>query len=135
MPVGLEVATYLAAQGLGTLGVNVFVGQLKDTPDVALMVSEYGGASSNHGFGNPGLREEFSGVQILVRGLPNDYAGPRARIETAYRKMAEIQATTLSGTYYRIARPVSPPLLLERDANMRCKFVVSFICDKTLSAS
>lgn len=135
-----EVAAKLAALGLGTVGTDIHMGSLPATPDVAIAVQEYGGMSGEMGFGTPGIRTEIPALQILVRGVPHDYAGPRVRAETAYQGLARVEAETLSaglgGTsaFYESIHPQQPPFELRRDGNQRVEIAFNVTCRKDLSA-
>lgn len=137
-----EIAAHLAAapDSVGTVGQTIHKGTLPEpepnqTVGTMVAVYEYGGGPPNGGFSNPGLRDEMPGVQVVVRGgTPRDYNTPRTVAETIYKKLAKVQATTLSGTRYRMIKPQQSPFLLERDGNGRVKIACNFMCEKEMSA-
>jgi hypothetical protein len=129
-----ELAAFFETQSLGVRGSSLFVGHLPDTPDLVLVVYEYGGNPPLHGFGMSGLQYEEPAVQIVTRGVPKDYAEPRARIESAYRLLATVQGMTLSGTSYLFCAPQQSPFLFNRDQKDRVLFAVNAVCQKKLSA-
>ena len=124
MTVGYELVTYLISKGVGTvLGTDIFVGSLPATPDACVCLYEAGGLASEHGFSVDGVDKETPTVQILCRGVAHDWSTPRALAETAYRALAEIQATTLSGVFYEMVTPIQPPFKLKQDENDRFHIV------------
>lgn len=131
----LELATYLADQGLGTVGTDLHMGWMPNEPDVSGAVYEYGGERAEHGFGTPGVKFENPSVQVVFRGAPQDYEGPRAKAETAFLKLAEVQARELSGTRYLIVRPKQSPFEMKRDEAMRVYIACNFDVRKEPSAA
>lgn len=127
-----EIAAFLQAapQSLGP----VYIGFMPDNPAVAGVVYEYGGLAPDGGFGVGGVAYETPAVQVVFRGLPGDYMGPRTKAEVAYRAMAALQPGTLSGTMYLLVRPQQSPFLLQRDNTSRVYIACNFLCQKELSA-
>ena len=129
-----EIADYLVANGVGTaVGTDVFRGFMPPLPDVCVGVYETGGSAPENGFGTTGLLHEFPNVQIIVRGAPKDYATPRATADVAWRKLAEIQGTTLGSTKYLIVLPLQSPAPLSKDARLRWLIAFNARCEKELS--
>lgn len=125
-----ELATFLTNAGLS----NIQKGQIQPTPDACTVIYEYGGLAPDHVFGQSAIEIEHPRVQIACRGIPGDYAGPRARAETAYRAMAAASAQSISSTRYLTMEPIQPPFLIDRDRDNR--ILVGFNCQisKALSA-
>lgn len=128
-----EIAVFLVAQGVGVLGSTLFKGLMPDSPHACVAIYEYGGRPAITGFSKPGIQHEYPGLQVVSRGVAFDYAGPRAKIELAYRALSTVQAQTLSGAKYLMLRAQQSPFVLERDGSNRVKFAVNFIAEKELS--
>lgn len=128
-----EIVTHLSAQGLGSFGTDIFIGKLPDKPDACGVVYEYGGVPPEFGFGAAGVKWETPAVQVVFRGAPHDYAGPRAKAETAYRALAAVGGQSLSGTFYHWIHPLQSPALLQRDDAERVSIVFSVLAEKRLS--
>ena len=75
-------------------------------------------------------KHEHPSIQLMVRGVPDDYETPRLVIERAYHEMAKIQGMTLSGVNYLFVRPKQAPFLMARDDSKRIRFAVNFSVDK-----
>lgn len=129
-----EIAAHLATQGLGVVGTDLFIGKLPADPPACGVVYEYGGAPPEFGFGAAGVKWENPGVQVVFRGEPHDYAGPRAKAESAYRALAAVETQLLSGTFYHWIHPQHSPFLLSRDEAERALIACSFLVQKELSA-
>lgn len=127
-----EVADKLANLGLGTVGTSIFIGIMPEKPDAVISVSETGGQAPEFGFGTAGLKYENPNVQIMVRGERGDYEGPRTRIETAYRGLAEVQGATLGSTYYHMIKPTQSPFPIRRDDDARVLLAFNAICTRVI---
>lgn len=131
----LELTTYLATQGVGTVGTNLFAGFMPDTPHACGTLYEYGGAPPDLGFSYPGIQHENSAVQMVFRGNPTDYSSPRAKSETVYRLFTSMKPGLLTGTKYLQIRANQSPFLMQRDGLQRVYIVCNYICLKELSVA
>ena len=130
----VELGTFLQTAGDGTLGTDLFLGPLPDTPDVCTALYEYGGFAPEGDIGAGGaIRYEFPRVQVAVRHT--SYATGRAKIDTVCDRLCGISNETLSGVYYVGAWPVQSPYLLDEDENGRWIFAVNFDVHKKPSSS
>ena len=75
-----EIATDLQTQGLGTLATDLFIGNLPDTPDNALVVIDTGSLEPDKYL--PFARTTF---QIMVRN--KTYAQGRAKLEAVKTRL------------------------------------------------
>jgi len=127
-----EIAAFLSTvTGLTT--VDIRKGGMPATPDVVMVVSEYGGSPPDLGFGVSGIQYEHPGLQITCRGVAYDYMTPRGYVVLAYQALSTVQGTVLSGTLYHLIRPVQTPFLMNRDENQRCVFACNFDVEKVPS--
>ena len=129
-----DVGAFLAAapQSLGTVGTDLFLGTMPSDPNACGAVYETGGLAPEGGFGVLGVQYETPGVQVVFRGDPHDYAGPRAKAETAYRSLAAVQPGTIVGgsAQYLTVHPQQSPFLMRRDENQRVYIACNFLCQK-----
>lgn len=130
-----EIAAHLVAQGLGVLGTDLFIGKLPNDPDACGVVYETGGLAPEMGFGAAGVKHETPAIQVVFRGAPGDYAGPRAKAESAYRALAAVEAQALSGTFFHFVHPQQSPFLLNRDQAERVLLAFNALCEKEPSAA
>jgi len=132
-----ELTTYLAANGIGTTGTDLFYGPLQEQyPDVVTLVNVYGGSPDEPAMGDPiaapgkSARLEFQHVQLLFRGAANDTDGPLTRALSARDAMLKVLSSTLSGTYYLAIEPLQDPFFLSMDKNYRLSYVFNARCTK-----
>ena len=134
MSVLTEIQTYLTS--LGSLG-TIKIGFMPATPNVLGCLYEYGGQSPERAFGTTGIKYENPAFQLVFRGDPFDYAGPRAKAEIAYRALAAIVPGQLGGgitTEYLMVTPQQAPHPTEPiDLNNRHNIGVNFYATKVLS--
>jgi hypothetical protein len=135
MSVLTELAAKLAAVGLGTVDVDIFAfGEMPEDPDVCISLSPGGGIAPVMQMGSVGIGYETPSVQVVVRGAAYDSSGPYDRAMTAYRELAKVEATTLTGggtsAFYHWIHPAQPPFLLRKDNTPRVYFAFNVLCEK-----
>jgi len=120
---------------LGTLG-TLTIGIMPASPDALGCLQEYGGQSPEKGFGVTGIKYEKPAVQLLFRGAPYDYAGPRAKAEIAFQALAAVQpgalCTGVTTEYLTIDPQQSPHPVAPMDSNNRHYIGVNFYIKKGL---
>ncbi len=119
-----ELGTYLQTAGIGTLGTDLFLGELPANPDNCVAILEYGGMAPEHDLGTTALRYEFPRVQVVVRNT--SYATGRLKAQDILGDMAAVANETLTSVYYLEAAPLQSPFLLERDDNDRWVFACNY---------
>lgn len=114
-----DIAQILQSNGIGTLGVDIFLGQLPASPDNVVAIFEYAGEP-------PDLHAniEYPGLQVMVRN--KRYDAGRQKIEQARNVLHGIVETVINGHRYLLIRANQSPFLLERDENNRAIFVCNF---------
>lgn len=125
----LEVGDYLQAQGLGTVGTDLFYGSLPDTPVACVAIKELPGQPPQAEFGGPAW--ERPRLEIIVRGT--SYFTGRQQAEAVYRALLGITNETLSGTFYLSAEPQTPEQI-GRDEHEHERFAVHCLFQKALSS-
>lgn len=129
-----DIAAFLASAGCGTVGTNLTINDMPDTPDTCGTVYEYPGRPPQHVFGQSAIDVEFPRVQVVFRGPARDHATPRSLAETAYRAMAAAGAQTVGGARVLAMIPQQPPFKLDRDSKERWKFAFNAEVHKGLSS-
>lgn len=130
MSVTTELATYLQAESVGTVGTDIFEGQLPPAPDDCLAVIPYGGQASVYTLGQ--LPDwERPRVQVLVRNV--SFAGAEATALAAYNALAKVANALLSGVRYVEITPLQSPFLLRRDDSGRVEFAANYAVQKAVS--
>lgn len=121
----VDIATYLDAQQASlTLGTNLFLGRMPDSPDTCVVLYEYGGSAPDNtmGGGLPVLQNPS--VQIAVRAVL--YASAESLINLCWGTLEGIVNMSLSGTRYNRVTAIQSPFVLERDSQDRVIFVQNF---------
>lgn len=115
------LVTYTPTLGLQippTAGFNLFAGRIFDTPDAAVALIETGGEAPQYDLGKP-IQVEMPRVQFLVRGIPDDYFGPRIMAGRIIEALDAIRNLVLSSVYYLNIDILQAPFQLDRDAKER----------------
>lgn len=99
---GPEIVAYLAAEGLGTVDVNLFAVPFPhDAPDVAVCVVEHEGRSIGT-FGDSLSAEALQDAefQVIVRGARDAAGTARTKADAIRDKLNRLGPVTLSGKRY-----------------------------------
>lgn len=108
------IGDYLQAQGEGTLGTDIFLGRMPDTPDACVGVYEAAGSLPEMTFGSSGLAIDRPIIQVMCRAGRDDYPTARDKADTIRDLLAGITNTTLGAfTVLRIepsgsVNPIGP---------------------------
>lgn len=138
-----EIATKLIALGVGTaLATDVFIDKLPDQTEdddtLFVCVSNSGGGPPGHVMGSATIYIERPNFQIRVRGDRYDSETPGTAAQTAFEGLAQVIATTLTGSdtsaFYHWIRPLQSPFILERDAQDRVVWAFNVAVEKGLSS-
>jgi hypothetical protein len=93
------VGDYLQAQGVGTLGTNVFLAVMPEAPEACVCVYETPGFAPMETMGSAGIAVDRSGLQVIARGARGDYPGARDKAQTVRTLLAAVVEQTLSGVH------------------------------------
>lgn len=105
-----EIAAYLQAQLVGTVGTDIFKGALPASPDTALAVVETGGFP-------PDLAAAVDHPTFQVMCRSPDYATARNKAQAAYTALHGLTETALSGRRYLLIRAMQSPTYIGVDQN------------------
>lgn len=126
-----EVGAYLEAETVGTVGTDLFLGQLRADPDTCMAVVQYPGRGPEFRMGIEGAAMEFPRFQFLSRSSSESTA--EANAEAAMTAIAKVSNQTLSGTFYAALTPMQSPGALRRDEQDRVIFSFNFEAEKERS--
>lgn len=133
-----ELGVYLAGASLGlTVGTNLFYGPVQDRPETTALVGllpYFGSRPSEGQFGAAALAYEWPRVQVNVRGVPDGLEGALTMAESVYQALGQVQAQTLSTTFYHQITCLQPPYVLRYDAHRRPLVVFNVQIEKRVSA-
>jgi hypothetical protein len=116
-----EVAHYLQAQGLGTLGVDLYMHRLQDVgvPAFATCLFQRPGRSGIKTHDAAGVAYEQPDLGVLVRGGANQYATVMQHAQDIHEALAMVANVYLDGVWYVAIDPVSPPQDQGVDSHLR----------------
>jgi hypothetical protein len=124
-----DVATYLAAEGLGTLGTTIS-SEIRPSPDDLMVVRQYEGAPATFTKDQGGSatrvnppKLEYPRLQVLCRSKDTQAAMQRA---SSVRAKLNGFRGLLSGTLYRIREVGTGPFAIGRDESSRERVVCNF---------
>lgn len=130
MPVLNQLENYLAADATISpalvAGTNLFHGLLPPHPNVCVALFEYGSMHPGLVLGSTAINVEYPQVQVLVRGVTEDYDTPRSLIDQIVASFVKIGEQTLDGVRYSAVSPKQSPFYLTRDEEFRCLFACNF---------
>lgn len=115
-----DIAAKLAAESVGTVGTDIFIGVMPDTPDDCLVLNEYGGEAPDL----IGTYVERPNCQVRVRN--DEYTTGRAKCASVIEALHTLGDTTLSGTRYLWVQARQSPIYLGRDEKKRHEWSVNF---------
>lgn len=102
------VGNKLATDGLGTLGTNIFLSIMPDTPDLCTAVYEYAGQSPLDTFGaSVNIALDRPNVQVMTRASRNEYVAARDRAVNVRNALAKVSNVNLSGIQVLRIAPAS----------------------------
>lgn len=129
-----EVGTYLGTNVAAlTLGTNLFLSRMLETPDVAVTLYSSTAAPPTYHFGGDGNPDlESPRLQVLVRHT--SYSSCASMAYDVFTELNQVSNTALSGTTYLRIAAVDSPTFLERDRNDRVIFTTNYDVLKELSA-
>jgi len=113
------ISTYLATKQVGTVGTDLFLGQMPDKPDNCTVLFEYAGSPPDLHW-----KGEYPGLQVRARNT--SYSLARTKIDSVVEALHGLHGQTLSGTKYLLIKAKGSPEILKRDENNRVELFVNF---------
>jgi len=129
-----DVGTYLNAASISTadltLGTNLFLGRLPDSPDTCVGLIQTGGLAPTDTYGTSYPPLETQGLQTLVRAA--SYATGEALAVDVFKSLLSVENETLTSTLYLKIEANQSPFALERDEQERVVLSCNFNVVKAL---
>lgn len=122
------VGDYLAANGQGTMGTNIFLSVMPETPDAIVAVYENAGNRPYFTMGGAAIAVDRPLVQVICRAVRSDYPGARDKAQTIRSLLGAVTEQTLSGIAVmriEVQGSISP---MGADENLRPLVSVNFEC-------
>lgn len=123
-----SIGDYLVTNSLGTLGTNLFLGTLPESPDVCTAVYENAGTSPAFTMGTGGIAIDYPMLQVICRAGKDDYPTARDAVETIRNLLASVTDVTISGVHVLRIEPMGSVNPLGVDPKQRPLLSVNFRC-------
>jgi len=123
-----DVAEYLEDQSIGTVGTDIFVGQMPDTANNVIAVYEYAGTP-------PECVGRVESPRLVVRVRNATYANARNKARDILYLLHTKANITIESHSYLYIRAVGSINYLGRDAEDRVLFSIDFIASKIMESS
>ena len=89
----------LQSAGVATLGTNLWLAQIQDTPDASIVLMEdKGGVEHTFGASTAGMIRHS--IMAVARAARNDYPSARTLIENVQNTLGAIRGETISGVKF-----------------------------------
>ncbi len=131
MPLLEEIGDALEADGHGTQGTDIFIGDTPQTsPDNAVSVLETSGLAPLFAHNISGVNVEQPTFQVYTRN--GSYSAARQKAEDIYQFLNQQVNVTLGGIRYPRIVALQAPFSIGRDDNHRSQIVCNFAVRKGL---
>jgi len=122
------VGDYLQTQGEGTLGTNLFLAVMPETPDVCVAVYENAGSRPMFTMGSDPWSIDQPLIQVICRAGRGDYPIARNKAETIRATLGAIVDTTISSIPIMRMESQGSVVPLGEDDNQRPLISMNFEC-------
>ena len=123
-----SVGDYLVTNTLGTLGTNLFLGTLPESPDACVAVYENSGTPPSFTMGTGGIVIDYPMLQIICRAGREDYPTARDKAESIRNLLASVLESTIIGVHIMRIEPMGSVNPLGVDPKYRPLVSVNFRC-------
>ena len=129
-----DLGTFMAANVTDTtltLGTNLFLGRMPDSPDTCVAIYETAGQAPIDVFGADSAPPiESAGVMCHTRAAA--YSDCQALAVDIMKTLSKVINESLSGTAYYKVEPIQSPFAFDRDDQDRMLFSCNFTAVKAL---
>lgn len=122
------VGDYLQAQGQGTLGTNLFLAVMPESPDACVCVFETAGFAPQFTMGSAAMAVDQPGLQVICRAARGDYPGARDKADAIRRLLGAVLEQTISAVHIMRIAPDGGVLPMGEDENGCPMVSVNFSC-------
>ena len=123
-----SVGDYLVTNTQGTLGTDLFLGTLPESPDACVAVYENSGTPPSFTMGTGGMVIDYPMLQIICRAGREDYPTARDKADTIRILLASVVETSISGVHIMRIEPMGSVNQLGVDPKYRPLISVNFRC-------
>lgn len=131
MPADAELVEYLEDQSVGTVGTDLFAGELPAGVVNGMVLTQYPGSPPELTCGSNGWTLELPRLQFRVRNTSEATALTKCNLAAA--AFTKVKNQTIESVYYRSVTVLQSPGLLYRDENNRPNYGFNLECEKVPS--
>ena len=131
MPADAELAEWLEDESVGTVGTDLFVGELPAGKTEGMVITQYPGGPPEHNLSTTGYTLEMPRVQFRAQYANEATAATKARL--AAIALSKIANQNVESVRYRSVTVLQSPGLLYRDMNNRASWGFNAECEKAAS--
>jgi hypothetical protein len=122
------VGDYLASASVGTLGTNLFLAVMPESPDAMVTVYENAGGSPVFTMGTAVVAIDRPVIQVICRATRGDYPTARDQAESIRQLLGAVVEQTISGITVMRIEPQGSVIPMGEDDNLRPMVSVNFEC-------
>jgi len=123
-----SIGDYLVTNSYGTLGTNIFLQVMPETPDVCLAVYENSGSSPEFTMGSGGIVIDYPMLQIVSRAGREDYPTARDTADSIRNLLSSIVNVTISSVNIMRIEPMGAVNFIGVDNKYRPLVSVNYRC-------
>jgi hypothetical protein len=121
-----DIGAMLAANGVGTIGTNIFISLMPNTPDAVIALYDSGGFP-----GESGYKYEYPTIQVRIRGAKGQYISAYAKAEAVRNFLHDRANITWGVNRYIGIWSMSDILFLGQDELNRPELSINFRIHRT----
>jgi len=122
------IGDYLVTNSQGTLGTDIFLATLPESPDSCVAIYENSGSSPAFTMGSGGIVIDYPMIQIICRASREDYPTARDAAESIRVLLAQVLEQTISGVHIMRIEPMGSVNQLGVDPKYRPLISINFRC-------
>jgi len=122
------VGDYLVSASVGTLGTNMFLAVMPETPDTLITIYENAGNRPSFTMGAGVTAIDRPLIQVICRAGRGDYPTARDQAETIRQLLGAVVEQTISGVNVMRIEPQGSIVPMGEDENLRPMVSVNFEC-------
>ena len=123
-----SIGDYLVTNSYGTLGTNIFLQVMPETPDACIAVYENSGSSPAFTMGTGGIVIDYPMIQIVARAAREDYPTARDVAENIRNLLALVTNVTISSINIMRIEPMGSVNFIGVDNKYRPLVSVNYRC-------
>jgi len=122
------IGDYLQSASVGTLGTNLFLAIMPETPDTLITVYENNGNRPYFTMGDAAIAVDRPVIQVICRAGRQDYPTARDKAQQIRSLLGAVTEQTVSGVSIMRIEPQGSVTPMGEDENLRPMVSINFEC-------